>query len=267
MGAGTKTMPESAPETRPYSHGLLDKGSVYLENGFGVPLPDRKIVGLQPGESSAMDMLRNSLMGPSMDPGAKALLDRTIRGDFLTPTANPSWQSWVDSARNETERMLAPQLDKIASSFAGSGASTGSAYANALARARLGATQNFTNTMSNMGQNLYNFERGNQMGAIPLINQGQQLTAQNLMQLFGLEGTQRNLLQQAEDEKVNVYNRGIQEKTLPMQLLAQALGSTNTGFAQYGPGGGAQDAALGIQGAGALAKLLPEIMSAIKYFA
>jgi hypothetical protein len=273
-GSSTVTQTQQLPAyARPYATELMQRGSA-LSNREYAPYEGQRIADLNANQNAGIQMTQNQALGGfqgQRDVGD--LYQQTVRGDFLTPDTNPYLRATADAIGTDFNRTVGAQnasMQRTAGAFGNSGLTQKMSMDNA----------GLAGQLNNLYGNNYTNERNNQLSAMQLAPQMQNMGYTDAKQLIGAGDIQRSYIQDLLNQQYGDWQGAQNQEAANLDILQKAISGSigNAGVSmqtspnpyQANPfasmvGGGLSGAALGGQlfnnsalgaGVGALGGLL-----------
>ena len=205
----TTTVKNELPAwAQPYSEGLMAKGAAVAERPYQAYTGNR-IAGFSPEQLQGMQgTMTRATQGNAAVNAGQGMLEKTLKGDYLSPDSNPWFRQNVESAMGQVQGRLNNQ-------FNNPGAFGSTAHQEVMNRG-LGELAS-----GMYGQNYAN-ERANQMGA---AGQALGYGAQDYNDLNAMLRVGDTTRQMSQDQLTQAYNDWLEQRNYPLQQL-DILGNT-----------------------------------------
>ncbi len=231
----TTTKAELPDWAAPTGVELLNRG-VNVSNQAYTPYQGQRIADMPSQTQYGLNMKQNqAAAGDSSVNASRDMLTATARGDYLDPTKNPNYANVMNDVAG-----------RVNNQFSRPGAFGGSAHQELL-----------TKNLGQMGNQLYDTERTNQLRAASLSPQMQNAGFQNAEQMLGVGDIygqrQQDLLNMNYANWQEMMNYPYKQLDVLSNTLAGATGGRSTQYQEAPPvqyNRAANAAGLGLVGAG-----------------
>lgn len=209
---------------QPYAEELMKRGADLSHKTY-TPYTGQRIAGLSNNQIAGINQTQNQALNGFQGQGdANNLYQSTVRGDFLRPESNPYLQANLQAANDEITRSYnqatAPQTD---AAFARSGAFGGSAYNQAVQGNQYNLGKTIANNTSQMLGANYLQERGNQLNAMQLAPQMQNMGYTDAKQLIGAGDIQRSYNQDLLNQQYGDWSAAQNQPYANLDVLQRAI--------------------------------------------
>ena len=221
-----------------------------------------RVASLMQPEQDILARIRSTLTGPGgTGTAANNLLRQTLRGEFLSPQANPFLQATIEAAqrpiRRQFEEVVLPNLRSV---FTAGGQVIQGEGSSPFARAQALAAGDFVNALSDVSTRIaaenFQAERGRQQQAITQATRLSQSELENLVQGLRAVALPRLIEQMGIDRGTEDFNRRV-DTLLRAIALAQGASTAQPVVMQPTPGTSGQNVGSLLEGVARLVEVNP----------
>lgn len=213
----TQTTTQQLPAyAQPYAEELMSRGAG-LSNKQYTPYEGQRIADLNSAQDSALQMTTGQALNGFQGQGDVGdLYQRTVRGDYLTPNSNPYLQATADAIGTNYNRTTGAQnasMQRTAGAFGNSGLGQKMAMDNG----------QLAGSLNNLYANNYNTERSNQLQAMQLAPQMQNMGYTDAKQLLGVGDIQRSYTQDLLNQQYGDWQAAQNQPFANLDTLQKAI--------------------------------------------
>jgi hypothetical protein len=216
-GSQTVTQTQQLPKyAQPYAIQLMERGAG-LSNKEYTPYQGQRIAELNNNQNTALGMTANQAMNGFQGQGDVGdLYQRTVRGDYLTPDSNPYLRATADAIGTDFNRTVGAQnasMQRTAGAFGNSGLQQKMSMDNA----------GLAGKLNDLYSNNYNMERSNQLQAMQLAPQMQNMGYTDAKQLLGVGDIQRSYTQDLLNQNLSDWTAAQNQPYANLDILQKAI--------------------------------------------
>lgn len=216
-GSQTVTQTTQLPKyARPYAEQLMQRGAG-LSNKEYTPYEGQRIADLNSAQNASMDMTTNQAMnGFQGQQDVGDLYQRTVRGDYLNPDSNPYLRATADAIGTDFNRTVGAQnasMQRTAGAFGNSGLQQKMSMDNA----------GLAGKLNDLYSSNYNMERSNQLQAMQLAPQMQNMGYTDAKQLMGVGDIQRSYTQDLLNQQLSDWTAAQNQPYANLDVLQKAI--------------------------------------------
>lgn len=213
----TVTQTQQLPKyAQPYAEELMARGAG-LSNKEYTPYEGQRIADLNAAQNASMDMTTNqALNGFQGQQDVGDLYQRTVRGDYLTPDSNPYLRATADAIGTDFNRTVGAQnasMQRTAGAFGNSGLQQKMSMDNA----------GLAGKLNDLYSSNYNMERSNQLQAMQLAPQMQNMGYTDAKQLMGVGDIQRSYTQDLLNQQLSDWQAAQNQPYANLDVLQKAI--------------------------------------------
>jgi len=225
MGSTSSSAPSSTTTTttqqlpkyaQPYAEELMQRGAG-LSNKEYTPYTGQRIADLNSSQNAALGMTQNQAVNGFQGQGDVGdLYQRTVRGDYLTPDSNPYLRQTADAIGTDFNRTTGAQnasMQRTAGAFGNSGLQQKMSMDNA----------GLAGQLNNLYSSNYNTERSNQLQAMQLAPQMQNMGYTDAKQLLGAGDIQRSYTQDLLNQQLGDWTAAQNQPYANLDTLQKAI--------------------------------------------